>query len=243
MKITRYGENLVQITKWPLLFPINVYLVREEDGLTLVDAGMKGMGRKIIEAAQEVTGQPIVRIALTHAHSDHVGAVDELHDLLAEAEVLVSDRDARFLRGDQSLDPDEPQSKLRGGYTTIDTQPTRLLMPGERVGSLEVIAAPGHTPGQVAFFDTRDRTLIAGDAFQTRGGVAVSGTLKPLFPFPAMATWHKPTALESARRLRNLEPALLVVGHGKAVPAPISVIEGAIADAEHSLGREASHAS
>jgi hypothetical protein len=49
-----------------------------------------------------------------------------------------------------------------------------LLRPGDRVGSLEVVGAPGHTPGHVAFLDTRDRTLIAGDVFTTLGGTRSS---------------------------------------------------------------------
>ncbi|MGH2343867.1 MAG: MBL fold metallo-hydrolase, partial [Chloroflexota bacterium] len=117
---------------------------------------------------------------------------------------------------------------------------TRLLEVGARVGSLEVVAAPGHTPGHVAFLDTRDRALIAGDALQTRGGIAVSGIVRPLFPFPAMATWHTPTALASARALRALNPSLLTVGHGSAVAQPAAAMDQAIAAAERKLkGRTA----
>ncbi|GJM82733.1 hypothetical protein HMSSN139_52290 [Paenibacillus sp. HMSSN-139] len=85
---------------------------------------------------------------------------------------------------------------------------------GERIGSLLAVAAPGHTPGSFALLDTRSGALIAGDAFQTRAGIAVSGTVRPLFPFPALATWHKETALASARKLAGLKPSLLAVGHG-----------------------------
>jgi hypothetical protein len=80
----------------------------------------------------------------------------------------------------------------------------------------------------VAFIDVRDRTLIAGDAFQTRGGIAVSGVLRPLFPFPAMATWNKQAALASATALRALRPTLLAVGHGKALRDPATDMDGAI---------------
>lgn len=237
MKVTRHGEHLIQLTRFPFLFPVSAYFVVEEDGLTLIDTGMSGSGANFVAVAEEL-GMPIVRISLTHAHSDHAGSLDELHELLPNAEVLVGERDARFLAGDQSLDRDEPKSKLRGGYVTRETRPTRLLNPGDRVGSLEVIATPGHTPGHIAFFDTRDRTLIAGDAFQTRAGVAVSGTLRPFFPFPALATWHKPLALASARVLHGLEPARLAVGHGVVIEEPRLAIERAITAAERALGAD-----
>ena len=121
--------------------------------------------------------------------------------------------------------------KPRGSYQEVDVKPTRLLEPGDRVGSLEVVASPGHTPGHVSFLDTRDRTLIAGDAYQTLGGIAVSGKIRPLFPLVAMGTWHKPTALESARRLRALDPSRLAVGHGGVIESPAGAMDGAIADA------------
>jgi glyoxylase-like metal-dependent hydrolase (beta-lactamase superfamily II) len=167
VRSTDYGERLVQLTRYPTVFPVNAYLVREEDGFTLVDTGLSGSEEEFIAAARERGGE-IRRIALTHAHGDHTGSLDALHDALPEAEVLVPAREVSFLRGVLDLTPEEQRlGKLRGWWKTAKTQPTRELSPGDRVGSLEVVAAPGHTPGQVAFFDARDRTLIAGDAFQT----------------------------------------------------------------------------
>jgi glyoxylase-like metal-dependent hydrolase (beta-lactamase superfamily II) len=149
--------------------------------------------------------------------------------------VAIGARDARFLAGDMSLDAAEPQVKLRGGYQPCQTRPTRLLEPGDRVGSLEVVASPGHTPGHIALLDIRDRTIMAGDAFQTLGGIAVAGTIRWLFPLPALATWHKPTALQSAKALRALEPACLAVGHGKVLAEPLAAMDQAISETENSL--------
>jgi glyoxylase-like metal-dependent hydrolase (beta-lactamase superfamily II) len=227
VKASQHGPHLIKLTR---LGAINCYLVREDDGFTLVDTGLPGAARDILTAAERAGGS-IQRIALTHAHGDHAGSLAALHAELPEAEVLVPDRDARFLRGDMSLDSGEPDAKLRGNYPTVDVEPTRLLRPGDRVGSLELIPTPGHTPGHVAYRDTRDNALIAGDAYQTLGGIAVSGKLRPLFPLPALATWHKPTALDSARTLRELQPSRLAVGHGKVLEDPVEAMDGAITDA------------
>jgi glyoxylase-like metal-dependent hydrolase (beta-lactamase superfamily II) len=238
VRSTDYGERLVQLTRYPAVFPVNTYLVREEDGFTLVDTGLSGSEEEFIAAARERGGE-IRRIALTHAHGDHTGSLDALHDALPEAEVLVPAREVSFLRGVLDLTPEEQRlGKLRGWWKTAKTQPTRELSPGDRVGSLEVVAAPGHTPGQVAFFDATDRTLIAGDAFQTRAGIAVSGVIRPLFPFPALATWSLPSALESARRLRALSPSRLAVGHGPVIEDPVEAMNHAVEAAERKTDGE-----
>jgi glyoxylase-like metal-dependent hydrolase (beta-lactamase superfamily II) len=103
-----------------------------------------------------------------------------------------------------------------------------------------VIATPGHTPGHAAFLDVRDHTLIVGDAFQTQGGVAVSGTFVLLFPLPAFATWHKPLALASGRKLRALEPepSRLAVGHGPVLEQPAAAMDRAIEKMARALERE-----
>jgi glyoxylase-like metal-dependent hydrolase (beta-lactamase superfamily II) len=208
---------------------VNAYLVPEEDGLTLIDTMLPLSAKPVLRAASGI-GKPIVRIALTHAHQDHVGSLDALREKLPQAEVLISGRDARFLRGEKDLLPGEP-GKLRGSYQKTKTQPTRELAPGDRVGSLEVVGSPGHTPGHVAFLDTRDRTLYCGDAYSTLGGVETTAKVNPRFPLPALATWHRPFALESARELRALEPARLAPGHGKVVEAPLAAMDEAIARA------------
>jgi glyoxylase-like metal-dependent hydrolase (beta-lactamase superfamily II) len=240
MRIRPYGQYLYQLTQFPLFFPINAYLVREDDGFTLVDTGFSN-APKLLAAAQEL-GTPIKRILLTHAHSDHVGSVDALHAALPEAEVIISVRDARFLTGDMTLDPNEPQTKLRGGYITIATKPTRLINPGDRIGSLEAVASPGHTPGHLAFIDLRDRSLIAGDAFQTQGGIGVAGELRILFPVSPMATWNRPLSLESARALRVLNPSRLAVGHGPVLENPLAAMDGAIRVAEGHVAKLNAHA-
>jgi glyoxylase-like metal-dependent hydrolase (beta-lactamase superfamily II) len=204
---------------------VNAYLVREDDGLTVVDTGMRMAGR--IQEAAAALGAPITRIALTHAHGDHIGSLDALAAALPEVEVAISARDARLMAKDKTLQPGE-SGKLRGSYPGAKTKPTRLLAAGDRIGSLQVIAAPGHTPGHLAFLDTRDGTLFCGDAFTTVGGVATTARLPWRFPLAYVATWDRAIELETARALRALDPARLAPGHGKVVENPGAAMDAAI---------------
>jgi len=169
---------------------------------------------------------------LTHTHGDHAGSLEALHQQLPEAKVALSSRMIDFLQGDLEPKKGEPQVKVHGSFVRCTIQPLRQLFPGEKLGSLRVIASPGHSPDHIAFFDKRDGTLIADDAFQTLGGIAVSGVRRWRFPFPAWATWHKPTAWRSAVALMQLNPARLAVDHGPFLDNPQALMKGAVQEAE-----------
>src|SRR4051794_34773984 len=161
MKTITVTPNLTQLTR--LRF-VNAYFVREADGFTLVDTTTGGGADALIAAAAQA-GAPIRRIALTHGHGDHLGSLDALKQRLGDVEVLIPELDARILAGEQVVD-----GKVPGGWPkALQTTPDVRLAAGDRVGSLEVIATPGHTPGHVAFLDTRDGTLIAGDTYTSYG--------------------------------------------------------------------------
>jgi len=221
MKTTTVTPNLVQLTR--LRF-VNAFLVREDDGFTLVDTTTGGAADKLIAAAEQAGGA-IRRIALTHGHGDHVGSLDALKERLG-VEVLMPELDARIHAGEKVVD-----RKLTGSWPKLETVPDVRLSSGDRVGSLEVVPSPGHSPGHVAYLDTRDRTLIAGDTYTTIGRVAVSNHFYWRFPLAAMATFDKAQDLQSAQSLRALDPAVLAVGHGNAVRSPGAAMDRALARA------------
>lgn len=234
MLIQRHGRYLTQLTR----LVTNCYLVREDDGLTLVDCLWPGSARGILAAAEDA-GAPIRRIALTHAHHDHTGALEPLRAALPESELAIGVRERRLLAGDLGLDPGEPAGRLhRPVFRTRDAEPDRLLEPGDRVGSLEVVDAKGHTPGQIGFLDTRDGTLVCGDAYLTVGDPFVCNERVLRFPVPALlGLWHGPTAVESARGLLAVEPTRLATGHGRVVERPVPAMEAALARVSYGAAR------
>lgn len=237
MKVHEISAFSHQFTRFGL---VNCYLVRESDSFTLIDTGVPGGAKRMIAAARAIASEPIARLLLTHAHGDHIGSLDALAAALGQPQVAIGKREARLLpkkpAQDRSLDPGEPQCKVKGSLPGAVTRPTHLLSDGELYGSLRVMASPGHTPGHLSYLDERDGTLYAGDALVTVGGrVHVVGFGPWYFPFAATATWHRPTAVESVRRLAELPIRRIAAGHGRLVEGGPELLRDAVKRAEAKL--------
>ena len=237
MKINRISNFGHQLPRFGLL---NAYLVREDDGYTLIDTAMSA-APQIIDAARHLGHGPIRRILLTHAHGDHIGSFDKLTQLLGNALSAISARDARLLpkkpAQDRSLDANEPQCKIKGSLPGALTKPTHFVTDGELYGSLRCFATPGHTPGHFSFLDERDGTLYVGDALTTVGGKPhIAGWAPWFFPLPNFGTWHRPTARASIQHLYETMPAetpirRIAPGHGPALEGGRRLLEAALNEA------------
>ena len=77
--------------------------------------------------------------------------------------------------------------------------------------------------------------MYCGDVYTSWGGaIATTATFNWRFPLATPATWDRAIDIESARKVRALDPKALAPGHGKAIDGPGAGMDAAIAKAAKS---------
>jgi hydroxyacylglutathione hydrolase len=182
---------------------INVYLV----GDVLVDAATRHAGRRIL---RQIEGREVTAHALTHAHADHQGASHEICQKLG-IPFWVGENDAEPAEtGDVvSRQPKHPLNRLVGAVWPGPV--ARRLSEGDEVAGFAVLDTPGHSAGHVSLWRESDRTLICGDVLN---GMNLLTSMRGLHEPPSFFTPDPARNRESAKRLGELEPALVCFGHG-----------------------------
>ncbi|MBK5291180.1 MAG: MBL fold metallo-hydrolase [Acidobacteriia bacterium] len=169
---------------------INVHLLRLEKGYLLVDCGI---GTEACFAALEsalaalgVEWTEIKVVVLTHCHPDHVGLAPRVLEL-SRARALMHAVEIRHLHSvadwadhPEAMDgkliewgvPEDRIHEITKAFVNVRRSFQRLekveaLGGGEvlytGIGPLETVWTPGHSPGHLCLYASRDQLLLSGD--------------------------------------------------------------------------------
>ena len=199
----------------------NPYLIVDPDGLTLIDAGLPGNHKKILNYISGLGHTPsdLKRIIITHADIDHIGGLSALKKASGaqiftskiEAEAIAERKPSRQIQSSRTL------RRVLMGIMLYFMQPREvqadvILSEGQILpvlGGLRVVETPGHTPGHISLFSPSTGILFTGDSIVTREGELVRSV--------KANTWDEAKADESARKQAALGAQIVCPGHGAVV--------------------------
>jgi glyoxylase-like metal-dependent hydrolase (beta-lactamase superfamily II) len=211
-------KNIYQI---PGVFA-NCYLIVEPEGLTLIDAGIPGNGKKILQYIDSLGRSPhdLKRILITHADMDHVGSLSAVKKATG-ARVYSSAVESQAMSEGRSSRPvktgGNPLRRILflmvGRFFSAKPGPAdELLTDGQMLpimGGLKVVETIGHTPGHLSFYLSAAGVLFTGDSIVAdEKGLQRS---RPNF------TWDAMKVGEAVLRQAALGARIVCPGHGPVV--------------------------
>lgn len=178
------------------LYAVNCTILTIDGKAFIVDPGAEAT---FIAAQLKKKNLEPAGILLTHAHFDHIGAVNELERRYGDLPVFVGEKDIPVLT--------HPFNQMPPDYPPI-TAPKKLI-PAAKLSEVtglevEVIDTPGHTPGGVCYYFPSSKLLLSGDTL-------FSGSVgRTDFPGGDMGT-----LMNSLKKLTALPDETVVIpGHG-----------------------------
>jgi glyoxylase-like metal-dependent hydrolase (beta-lactamase superfamily II) len=202
---------------------VHAYLLDDGNGLTLIDTLYDDDGQLVLDELATIGKKPadVKNIILTHAHKSHLGGMAALKKTTG-ATVCSHDWEVDIIAGRRTAEkvsafpPRKPLAVYhlqlglalgRGRHQPCEVD--RRLKAGDRVGPLEVVETPGHTPGSLSFWWPDRRALFAGDVIAT---------------WPEFAAGWPGLTLDNDRNLRSVHQLtdfgnaeILCIGHGEPV--------------------------
>ncbi len=189
---------------------INVYVAET----VLVDAGRRWDKRRIFS---ETKDRDITLLALTHVHPDHQGVAKVFCEERGVPLACHTD-DVDAMEGRRPVQEAASDALVNKVIRKIWEGPPhkvdRVLAEGDEIAGFRVIHAPGHARGEVVFFRESDGVAICGDVIRNMSYLT---TLAGLREPPDDFTYDPAENRRSIRKLADLNPKLILPGHGPEV--------------------------
>jgi len=197
------------------------YLVKSQNGLVLIDAGMNSNASEMVKAIDTIGYKPsdIRGILLTHWHNDHAAGACKIGKL-SNAPIFYHEAEAPYFNGSSRrtgiltrVGDCIPEMGLfvlfKGLISNALPNPViahKYVIDDETIlDDFEVIATPGHTPGHMSYYFRPEKALFAGDAL-----AVVGNQIQFMSRF---VTPNKSQALHSMKKCTRKNIQIVCPGH------------------------------
>ena len=191
---------------------VNAGIIHTPDSVIFIDAGMSAYSGAFLYnfAKERMNGSEGLYLIITHKDSDHCFGMNEMKK--HGATVIAHEHTADVIVEERDLSKHRIVKMIKNTYTRDVLGDAKLSRPDQIITQdtvldlgeeIQLLAVPGHTPGDIAIYHPRSKVLFAGDT-----------VLEGMDPYIRPDSIDIKTWIKHLKRLKKLDIKWIVPGHG-----------------------------
>ncbi|KAJ3326142.1 hypothetical protein HDV06_000018 [Boothiomyces sp. JEL0866] len=166
-------RNTKQWKQGPVSIPVSTFLIKHDQGWSLVDAGYDSHTLELLnDVKTHLNGDKLSHVFITHGHLDHIACLPLLLNEYPDLKIMANEKEFVYLTGEKKYSSDAGDTLFfnatrmfhHGSNVKVDRKNLFPVGDNESVGGLVCVTTHGHTLGSMSYIHQESKSIMVGDS-------------------------------------------------------------------------------